>query len=99
MILTIYENHNFYERQSKKYWSKAKKKTLADRTVYNNQPIKNQINNTNKSRLNILQIRKKHYFLRKFKLILRIYKINLFHTLIRNIFVDVKGNDIVQSSC
>lgn len=44
----------------KKYWSKAKKKTLADRTVYNNQPIKNQINNTNKSRLNILQIRKKH---------------------------------------
>ena len=83
----------------KKYWSKAKKKTLADRTTYNNQPIKNQINNINKSRLNILQIRKKHYFLRKFKLILRIYKINLFHTLIQNIFVDVKGNDIVQSSC
>jgi hypothetical protein len=38
----------------KKYWSKAKKKTLVDRTAYNNQPIKNQINNTNKSRLNIL---------------------------------------------
>ena len=32
----------------KKYWSKAKKKTLADRTVYDNQPIKNQINNQTK---------------------------------------------------
>ena len=89
----------FMKDNQKKYWSKAKKKTLADRAAYNNQPIKNQINNINKSRLNILQIRKKHYFLRKFKLILRIYKINLFHTLIRNIFVHVKGNDIVQSSC
>ena len=67
--------------------------------AHTSQNPKNQPNKSSQIKLNILQIRKKHYFLRKFKLILRIYKINLFHTLIQNIFVDVKGNDIVQSSC
>lgn len=86
------------DKQKNIVWNQ-KKTTPSNHMFIQRQIVKNQLINNRLGRLNILHIRKKNYFLRIFKLILRIYKIDLFRTYIKNIFVQVKGNDIVQSSC
>lgn len=86
------------DKQKNIVWNQ-KKITPSNHMFTQRQIVENQLINNRLDRLNILQIRKKNYFLRIFKLILRIYKIDLFRTYIQNIFVQVKGNDIVQSSC